>query len=340
MTEDPFPQTLPQQLRQMGERWEIGRLRVLYTMPIGRFLLYWMAVVILLRLGIRYDVFAMISGIRFDSTPGYQVRILMQLSETWAEYVGAISLVVWFQCRWPEPRRWGVFMVMALAYALFLSASTMVLHRHRLAFDIALLWPVAVSLLRVAVLLFLVRTGNLIVRLFLVDAVDRQNQSASQLELPTSQSWSLRGIFLTVFLAAIFLAAARFFNGAFLPGASFDIPSSLPFYWWSDWFLHVLIVLLITYVVAVNRIRNRRWIWWLALVLAVALPQWMGWLYWRFTMPVGPLQIPRLFSALWIELLVVTVTMGSLKCFFVACERSGYQLAMWIRGSENAIPSA
>ncbi len=336
MNDDPYPQTLPQQLRELGERWEVGRLRGLYTTPIGRFALYWVALFMLLQIAAKVSSYATAWG--WDFGAGYEFwlpRFLHSCRYATAQ-VGAIALVIWFQCRWPDRNRWGVFVGLTLGYALFPWAIGLLAYQRAASFDSTQLWQISHSLLQVAMLLFFVRSANVIVRLFLVD---RTNSHAEQ-KLPTHNSWSLQGMFLVVVLVACFLAMVRQMIPLWTTSEIQSLSGSFWFFWWGNWLLELLILLMLAFVVAATRIRQRRWIWWLALVVAVAIPRLVTWMYWYFIWPSGPGRPPLQFAPLWIDTLVVAFTMVLLEWFYVACERSGRHLAMWIRGSDDAIPTA
>lgn len=340
MKDDPYPQSLPQQLRELGERWQVERLRGLYTTPTGRFVLYSMALVILLQVAAKISNHIIAGGWNFGAGYEFWLPSLLHSCRYATAQVGAIALVIWFQCRWPEQNRWGVFVGFAIGYALFLWVIGLLVFQRAAPFDSAPLWRIAQSLLQVATLLFFLRAGNVLVRLFLVD----RSTSFSEQKLPAHNSWSLRGMFLVMVLTAIFLAMVRPTKGLWVPSDLASAPAFLLAFSWVNFYLELLMLWMLAYAVVARRIRQRRSIGWVAFVVAVAIPQLLTWMYSYFIWSSGPGRPPLHLAPLWINTLVgafsVAFTMVLLKWFSLACERSGYQWAIWIRGSDDAIPTA
>lgn len=339
MKDDPYPQTLPQQLRELGERWKVGRLRGLYTTSIGRFALCSVALLILLPTAAKVTNDAATWG--WNLGTGYELWLpkLLHSSRYAAAQVGAIALVIWFQCRWPERNRWSVFMGLVLGYALFLGGIGLLVSQRTAPLDSVHRWRIAQTLLQVATLLVFLRAGNVLVRLFLVD----RSTSLSEQKLPTHNSWSLQGIFLVVVLTAVFLAMVRPTKELWVPLEFVDAPAFLLAFSWVSFYFELLVLWMLAYAVVVWRVRRWWWIGWVAFGVAVAIAQLLTWMYSYFIWSSGWMQPTPYLAPRWIDVLdhafSVAFTMGLLGWFSVACERSGYQWAIWIRGSDDAIPT-
>ncbi|TWU11117.1 hypothetical protein [Allorhodopirellula heiligendammensis] len=343
MNNAPYPQTLPQQLRELGERWDAGRLKRVYTTPIGRFVLCWMALVVLLQIGAEILKNATARGWISGTGWGWALPTMLYEWRYAAAQVGAVALVVWFQCRWPQRHRWGWFVGFTLGYVVFLRIVGMLGTYRSMQMSWTNLWPFVVQLFEIGLLTFFVRAGNVVIRIFLVGCsvnyiASDDSESASH-PLPTHNSWSLGGMFLVVLGAAGFLAILRPTKELWAPSELFGSDPAMMAFWWIGVFLELLIVWVLAYAVAAQRVRGQPWILPAALVFAVAIPRLAGWIVWQISPPSGLAPHHWYFVYLGIDTIGAIFTIALLAWFFVACERSGLRLAMWIRGSDDAIPT-
>ncbi len=334
MSDDPFPQTLPQQLREVGERWRVERFKQIYTTPIGRWMLCWM--VLVLGLGfLNHVVSARLDSSWGTSATSWLLSINRALDNVYnyAAEVGAVGLLVWFQCRWPNQQQWVLFAVMSVAYAGFMRMLEHLPPHSEFVYvtdDFGeVVSGIAASVLYLISMLLIMRICNVWVRLYLVhrQCVDEKIPLASQ--LPKQTSWSLQGLGLTVLLTATIIAFFKQLEilEQFMTDTDSDAVfliavcvSSL---------VMVIVPIVIAYLVAAQRVQRKRMLWLGALVVTIVMPRVLTELL-SLCMSASPgISIYR--SPLWVDALGMLTFMLMIGIFFAACERSGYELAIFVR---------
>jgi hypothetical protein len=334
MNDDPFPQTLPQQLREVGKRGRVERLKQIYTTPIGRWMLCW--IVLVFGMGFLNQVVSS----RLDSSWGTSATSwLLSINRAldnvynYAAEAGAVGLLVWFQCRWPNQQQWVLFGVMSVAYAAFINSLEYLPPYNEFLYvthDFGeIVSGLAAYVLYLISMLLVVRICNIWVRLYLVrrQCVDASTPLTAQ--VPKQNSWSLQGLGLTVLLTATIIAFIKQLEIVEQIMSDTDTDAVFLIAVCVSSLVTVVMPIVIAYLVAMQRIQRKRILWWVALAFTIVIPRVLTELL-SLTMAASPgMSVYR--SPLWVDALGLLTFMLMIGAFFVACERSGYEVAMFVR---------